>query len=51
MVTVSAPNAPCMHTHTSVNVGNQGLTSRLWRRSHQVMAAKVRIKTPTPVAK
>ena len=51
MVTVSAPKAPCRQTHTSVNVGHQGLTPRLSRRSHQVMLARVKINTPTPVAR
>jgi hypothetical protein len=54
MVTVSAPNAPCTHTQTSVSVGHQGLTGTppwLRPRCSQVVTASVRISTPTPVAR
>ena len=58
MVTVSAPNAPCRHTHNKVTVGHQGLSggacppSRWARRScTQEETVMTMISTPTPVAR
>jgi hypothetical protein len=50
MVTVQAPNAPCIQTQnkvTQAQAGDMG-NSRRWRH---VMKAKAKIKPPTPVAK
>ncbi len=51
MVTVQAPKAPCRQTQARVTVGHHGLTAAPRRRSTQVPAARVRISTPTPVAR
>ena len=50
MVTVSAPNSPCRHTHTKVALGHQGDTGTLRRRA-QAVAVITRISTPTAVAR
>ena len=61
MVTVSAPKAPCAHTHSRVSSGSQGGSTAppagagaraLWRRhSHQVASTSTTISTPTLVAR
>ena len=64
MVTVKAPNAPCMHTQTNVRVGSQGekadfsykcfsfsIAFAFERRCTQLAAASTATSTPTPLAK
>jgi hypothetical protein len=51
MVTVSAPNAPCRHTHTSVARATTDAPAAPRLRCSQVPVASVRISTPTPVAR
>ncbi len=51
MVTVSAPNAPCRQTQTSVAVGHQGLSTRLAPRWRQAPTVSAMMSTPTPVAR
>ena len=59
IVTVSAPNTPCAHTHTRVTSGQPGPTTapapfalpRPRRHCHQVAASSTMINTPTPVAR
>ena len=58
IVTVSAPKAPCRHTHTNVTVGHQGLSGGAsaaprWARRccTQDDTVSTMMSTPTPVAR
>ena len=53
MVTVSAPKAPCRHTHTRVAVAHQGLGAACPPRARWRQAPTVRamMSTPTAVAR
>ena len=52
IVTVSAPNAPCAQTQTSVAVAHHGeIEARPRRACHQLATASTTMSTPTPVAR
>ena len=54
IVTVSAPKAPCTHTHTSVSVGSHGDGARAApaaRCKRQLSTVMTRMSSPTPLAR